>query len=107
VVVIDDQELVRAGIVFMLRSHDEIDVVGETGDGEEAVELVARTAPDVVLIDVRSARVDGIEVIRRIVADGRCARTRLIVLTASDDDPTVVGACVLVPADSSSRTRLR
>ena len=51
VAVIDDQELVRSGIAFMLRSHDEIDVVGEAGDGEEAVALVTRVAPDVVLIE--------------------------------------------------------
>ncbi len=92
VVVVDDQELVRAGIVFMLRSHDEIDVAGETGDGEEAVALVTSTAPDVVLMDVRMPRVDGIEVTRRILADPRCAHTRVIVLTAVDDDATVLRA---------------
>ena len=92
VAVIDDQELVRSGIAFMLRSHDEIDVVGEAGDGEEAVALVTRVAPDVVLIDVRLPRVDGIEATRRILADHRCAHTRVIVLTALDDDETVLRA---------------
>jgi DNA-binding NarL/FixJ family response regulator len=92
VVVIDDQELVRAGIVFMLRSHDEIDVVGETSHGGEAVALVTRTAPDVVLMDVRLPRVDGIDVIRRVVMDPRCAHTRVIVLTAVGDDATVLRA---------------
>jgi DNA-binding NarL/FixJ family response regulator len=92
VVVVDEQELVRAGIVFMLRSHDEVEVVGETGDGEDAVVLVTGAAPDVVLIDVRLPRVDGIEAIRRILADPRCAHTRVVVLTALDDDTTVLRA---------------
>jgi DNA-binding NarL/FixJ family response regulator len=92
VVVVDGQELVRAGLVFMLRSHDEIDVVGETGDGEEAVALATNTAPDVVLLDIRLPRLDGIEATRRILADRRCAHTRLIVLTAFDDDATVLRA---------------
>ena len=61
VAVVDDQELVRAGFVALLASHPELEVVGEAGQGEEAVRLVARELPDVVLMDVRMPVLDGIE----------------------------------------------
>lgn len=92
VVIVDGQEIVRAGIVFMLRSHHEVEVLGDTGDGVEAVELATRTAPDIVLMDVGLPRIDGIEVIRHILADRRCSQTRIVVLTALDDDATVLRA---------------
>jgi DNA-binding NarL/FixJ family response regulator len=89
VAVVDDQELVRSGFVVLLGSSDDIEVVGEAGDGAEGWELCRRTAPDVVLMDVRMPRMDGLEATRRIVADPRCARTHVLVLTTFDDDGLV------------------
>ena len=89
VAVVDDQELVRSGFVVLLRAAADIEVVGEAGDGVEAVELCRRTAPDVVLMDVRMPRMDGLEATRRIMADPRCASTHVLVLTTFDQDDLV------------------
>jgi DNA-binding NarL/FixJ family response regulator len=89
VAVVDDQELVRSGFVVLLRASADIEVVGEAGDGVEAVELCRRTAPDVVLMDVRMPRMDGLEATRRIMADPRCASTHVLVLTTFDEDDLV------------------
>ena len=61
VAVVDDQALVRSGFTVLLRSADDIEVVGEAADGAEAVALVERERPDVVLMDVRMPEMDGIE----------------------------------------------
>ena len=95
VLVVDDQELVRAGFCAIL-SRAGLDVVGEAGDGLEAIERAAALAPDVVLMDVRMPRLDGIEATRRIVA-GRPG-TKVVVLTTFDLDEYVyravhAGAC--------------
>lgn len=90
VAVADDQALVRSGFTVLLRSAYDIEVVGEAGDGREAVELVAAERPDVVLMDVRMPEMDGIEATRRIVASG--ADTRVLVLTTFDLDEYVFGA---------------
>jgi len=89
VAVVDDQELVRSGFVVLLRAATDIEVVGEAGDGVEAVELCRRTAPDVVLMDVRMPRMDGLEATRQIMADPRCAATHVLVLTTFDQDDLV------------------
>ena len=89
VAVVDDQELVRSGFAVLLASSPDIEVVGEAGDGVEAWELCRRTAPDVVLMDVRMPRMDGLEATRRIMADPRCPSTRVLVLTTFDDDELV------------------
>ncbi len=89
VAVVDDQELVRAAFVVLLSSQDGVDVVGEAGDGRAALELVRRSQPDVVLMDVRMPGVDGLEATRHIVADPRCAGTRVLVLTTYDQDELV------------------
>jgi DNA-binding NarL/FixJ family response regulator len=92
VAVVDDQELVRAGFVVLLRASAGIEVVGEAGDGVAAVELVLRTQPDVVLMDVRMPRLDGLGATRKILADPRAAGTRVLVLTTFDDDELVLEA---------------
>jgi DNA-binding NarL/FixJ family response regulator len=90
VLIADDQALVRGGFRMILDAKGDIEVVGEAGDGEEAVTLAARERPDVVLMDVRMPGTDGIEATRRIVASGSAAR--IIVLTTYDADEYVFGA---------------
>lgn len=90
VVIIDDQELVRAGFRMILDAEDDLEVVGVAGDGAEAVDLVRRTDADVALMDIRMPEVDGIEATRRIRDAG--AETRVLVLTTFDLDQYVFDA---------------
>ena len=90
VVIADDQELLRLGFRMILEQEPDIEVVGEAGDGEEAVDVTERTHPDVVLMDVRMPGVDGIEATRRIVAG--TSSTRVLVLTTFDLDDHAFGA---------------
>ncbi len=92
VAVVDDQELVRSGFVLLLRSAAGIEVVGEAGDGLEAIALCRRTSPDVVLMDVRMPHLDGLSATRTILADPACAATRVVVLTTFDEDELVLEA---------------
>jgi DNA-binding NarL/FixJ family response regulator len=92
VVVVDDQELVRAGFVALLSSAPDLQVVGEAGQGEEAVRVVRETQPDVVLMDVRMPVLDGIEATRRITTEPSCAHTKVIALTTFGMDEYVFGA---------------
>jgi DNA-binding NarL/FixJ family response regulator len=92
VLLADDQALVRAGFRALIDSEDDLKVVGEAGDGIEAVELAARLVPDVVLMDIRMPRMDGIEATRRIAADPRLGRVRLIILTTFETDEYVFEA---------------
>ncbi|WP_229233102.1 response regulator [Sinomonas cyclohexanicum] len=81
---VDDQPLLRMGFRLVLESEEGIEVVGEAGDGEEAVRLARSLAPDVVLMDVRMPVMDGIEATRRIAAEHSAAR--VIILTTFDLD---------------------
>jgi DNA-binding NarL/FixJ family response regulator len=90
VVIADDQALVRGGFRMILDARDDIEVVGEAGDGAEVVALVGETEPDVVLMDVRMPGVDGIEATTRIAASGGPAR--IIILTTHDLDEYVLAA---------------
>ncbi|MFI7241607.1 response regulator [Streptomyces qinglanensis] len=90
VVVADDQALVRTGFRLILMA-DGIEVVAEAADGEEAVEAVARTRPDVVLMDIRMPELDGLEATRRILT-GAPDEPRVIMLTTFDLDDLVYAA---------------
>jgi len=90
VLIADDQALVRGGFHSILAGQDDIEVVGETEDGNETVEAVERLRPDVVLMDIRMPGIDGIEATRRIVA--RRISTRVLVLTTFDIDDYVYEA---------------
>ena len=87
VLIADDQALVRGGFRMIIDERDDLEVVGEAEDGEQAVSLADETNPDVVLMDVRMPRVDGLEATRRIVASGSDAR--IIILTTHDLDEYV------------------
>jgi DNA-binding NarL/FixJ family response regulator len=92
VAVVDDQDLVRAGFVLLLGSAPGVEVVGEARDGLEAIALCRRTAPDVVLMDVRMPHLDGLAASRTILADPACASTRVLVLTTFEEDDLVLEA---------------
>jgi DNA-binding NarL/FixJ family response regulator len=92
VLLADDQTLVRSGFRALLDSEDDITVVGEAVDGEQAVELAKQTVPDIVLMDIRMPRLDGLSATARITAEPRLAGTRVVVLTTFELDEYVFGA---------------
>jgi DNA-binding NarL/FixJ family response regulator len=90
VLVADDDDLMRAGLRAVLSSDDGIEVVGEAADGREAIDRTRRLAPDVVLMDIRMPRMDGIAATREIAAGA--PQARILILTTFEDDDYVFGA---------------
>lgn len=84
VVLVDDQALVRAGFAMILSVEEDIEIVGEAGDGSQAVAVVDEVRPDVVLMDVQMPTVDGIEATRQITSG--TASSKIVMLTTFDDD---------------------
>src|SRR5690242_9510571 len=92
VVLVDDQELVRAGFRMVLGAQPDIEVVGEAGDGAAALALLDRVAADVVVMDLRMPLLDGVEATRRLLADPRPDRPRVLALTTFDTDEDAFAA---------------
>lgn len=112
VVLADDQALLRAGLRALLDAEDDIEVVGEAADGAQAVELVRRLSPDVVLMDIRMPGTDGLEATRQIAGDPLLVGTRVVVLTTFDLDDYVfeavrIGASGFLVKDTEPAELLR
>ena len=91
VLLVDDQALVRGGFRSILEGQDDIEVVGEASDGQEAIEHALRVKPDVLVVDIRMPRLDGIEATRRLLATPRVS-ARVLILTTFDHDRYVYDA---------------
>ena len=92
VLLADDQALVRAGFAALLDAQDDIQVVGEASNGEEAVRLAQELGPDVVLMDIRMPGLDGLQATRQIAGDERLASLRVVILTTFELDEYVFEA---------------
>jgi DNA-binding NarL/FixJ family response regulator len=92
VLIVDDQALVRAGFRMILQSQPDMAVIGEAGDGNEAVRLARRHEPDVVLMDIRMPELDGIAATRILAGPGTPAPARVVILTTYDLDEYVFQA---------------
>ena len=91
VVLADDQALVRAGFRLILEAEDDLEVVGEASDGEQAIAVTSRLQPDVVLMDIQMPKLDGIEATRRVGQEA-AIRSRVLILTTFEQDEYVFEA---------------
>jgi DNA-binding NarL/FixJ family response regulator len=92
ILIADDQKLIRGGFRMLLDSYEDMKVVGEVSNGEEAVQLARDLKPDVVLMDIRMPIMDGIEATDRIVGNPYCPDTHVLILTTFDIDRYVYDA---------------
>jgi DNA-binding NarL/FixJ family response regulator len=92
VLIADDQSLIRGGLRVLLEAEDDIEVVGEAPDGDEAVAQARSLRPNVVLMDIRMPNVDGVEATRRIVADPELGEVKVLILTTFESDEYVFEA---------------
>jgi DNA-binding NarL/FixJ family response regulator len=92
VLLVDDQALIRAGFRMILEAEEDLEVVGECGDGTQAIDSVKRFSPDVVLMDIRMPEMDGIEATRRIVGGNGETAAKVLMLTTFDLDEYVYDA---------------
>jgi len=88
----DDQQLIRLGLRVLIESEDDLELSWEAEDGREALQLVRRMPPDVILMDIRMPVLDGIEALRQIAADPALASVRVVVLTTFESDEYVFDA---------------
>jgi DNA-binding NarL/FixJ family response regulator len=112
VVLVDDQQLIRAGLRVLLDAEADVEVVGEADDGATGLDLVTRLQPDVVVMDIRMPGIDGLEATRSIVDDPVLAGVRVLVLTTFDIDEYVfealrVGASGFIAKDAEPLELLR
>ena len=92
VALVDDQPLVRMGLATILNAEDDLELVGEAGDGREALDLLRRTRPDVALLDIRMPVLDGLGVLARVAQDESLAGVRAVMLTTFELDEYVFEA---------------
>ena len=92
VVLVDDHAFFRDGLRELLTEHGGVEILGEGADGAEAIELVRRLRPDVVIMDLNMPRMSGVEATRRLTAGPSPAETRVLMLTISSDDTAVIDA---------------
>ena len=92
IALVDDQELVRTGLRHLAQHDGDIEVVAEAADGDTGLSMIRQYRPDVVLMDIRMPRMDGIAATERIVADPDLAEVRVLVLTTFDEDENILAA---------------
>ncbi|TCO22294.1 DNA-binding NarL/FixJ family response regulator [Kribbella steppae] len=92
ILIVDDQEMIRVGLRSILQTHAPFEVVGDVGDGLQAVRFLQEQPVDVVLMDIRMPGVDGVEATRRIRETSPAERTRIIILTTFEQDELVLTA---------------